>query len=425
MNESDDIDPFIDTKQNDANEEIFTIITQFNICECKICLKLFKTNSDYLNHYWNAHMDQFKRGSDQSKNNENFECWSCFDKLKTLANENKKRTNFKNQSELVKHLQLEHLNEMPFRCSICTDLHFNDLDTVKSHLLKHLSKDVEKGKNVFVFACLSCEQIYSDYDAILDHFIQSSTTCNLNAQLSANHSYTCDDCGDIYSNEKAFSIHLDQHKFLQKSAPTGIIIRKTPIFINNKINSNMPIKNVNLSINNKKYSIDALVNSAPKNYNPKLVTSSASNLINELKPQKSGYFSNISNSAFVIPRKKDEITVKEQPNANFNSKLPASSSVKPISNLIQPEKPKLKCDNCGYFFETIFDLNLHKQLHNSLNIKRPYKCHLCQVTFSKADQLFRHMIVHQASEQDSVCQICFSSFSRKQDLDRHMLFHSK
>lgn len=85
----------------------------------------------------------------------------------------------------------------------------------------------------------------------------------------------------------------------------------------------------------------------------------------------------------------------------------------------------VKCDYCGYLFKSQLELTAHKLLHASTNPKRPFKCHLCLVTFAKCDQLTRHMIVHQATELDSVCQICYSSFSRKQDLDRHMLFHSK
>ena len=85
----------------------------------------------------------------------------------------------------------------------------------------------------------------------------------------------------------------------------------------------------------------------------------------------------------------------------------------------------LICDLCGYSFENSFFLNQHKSLHLSDHSKRPYKCHLCQVTFSKSEQLMRHMVVHQANELDYVCKVCYSTFSRKQDLDRHMHFHIK
>ena len=106
---------------------------------------------------------------------------------------------------------------------------------------------------------------------------------------------------------------------------------------------------------------------------------------------------------------------------SLSSKVLSTNST--VSN--QVSNSNFKCELCGYGFKSLLDLNQHKQTHLGSNSKRPFKCHLCQVTFAKADQLIRHMIVHQASELDSVCQICYSSFSRKQDLDRHMLFHSK
>lgn len=363
-------------------------------------------------------MGQFKCDSIQNKNSENFQCWSC--KI-TFSNKNDESLTFDSQSDLIKHLQSDHLNEMPFRCSICTDLHFDDLDAVKNHVVKHFTNDDFKSEIVFVFACAHCEQIYSDYDTILDHFIQSSA-CNLNSQSSTKRSRSCDDCNDTYLNETAFKIHMDQHKFLKNHEQSkelgGVIIRKTPIFVKNKTNLFSSLKNINLSVNNKKYCIDALVNSIPRKPEVQL-SENSSNRLNDLKTIKNYDSSNLSNSAFVIPRKKDQFPL------NNIYKPTTSSTMKLNLYSIQPGKSSLKCESCGYFFDSISVLDAHKQLHNSFNLKRPYKCHLCQVTFSKADQLSRHMIVHQANEQDSVCQICFSSFSRKQDLDRHLLFHSK
>jgi hypothetical protein len=84
-----------------------------------------------------------------------------------------------------------------------------------------------------------------------------------------------------------------------------------------------------------------------------------------------------------------------------------------------------KCEMCGYIFNNVQEMVEHRQMHASSNAKKPFRCHFCMLTFSKTDQLTRHMIVHEAKELDSVCNICFSTFSRKQDLDRHMQFHTK
>lgn len=101
-----------------------------------------------------------------------------------------------------------------------------------------------------------------------------------------------------------------------------------------------------------------------------------------------------------------------------------------IVNAFTEERPpnrlpkQYKCDYCEHCeFATSSELGEHILLHGSSNVRRPFKCHLCQVTFVKVEQLKRHMIVHQAG--DFVCPTCFSSFSRRQDLDRHSLFHNK
>jgi hypothetical protein len=82
------------------------------------------------------------------------------------------------------------------------------------------------------------------------------------------------------------------------------------------------------------------------------------------------------------------------------------------------------CSCCG------FDLpddsgfrNQHFSMHLSVDQKRPYKCHLCHLKFSKPEQVLRHMTVHDTKNPNFLCSICFSTFSRKQDLGRHMSFH--
>lgn len=51
-----------------------------------------------------------------------------------------------------------------------------------------------------------------------------------------------------------------------------------------------------------------------------------------------------------------------------------------------------KCDFCGYSFKCGGQIEKHKMLHASNNPKRPFKCHLCLVTFAKTEQLMRHMV---------------------------------
>ena len=436
---------------NSLNESVFTIITQFNIDECSLCSKLFKTNSDYLNHFWNAHIRRAKPSP-----NSKHDCWSCFQR-----DADSSMASFASQTELVKHLQTKHLNEMPYKCSVCSGAYFNDLSLVKAHFMQHhldvMSKEEFKdvddlaSKYTFVFACSNCEQIYQTYDSILEHFIKNNV-CNLNSQMANSKRHKCSKCSVLFSNQVTFGIHLDQHECarLNESGEENeedglgdeqnpIIVRKTPIFVKNKAN-------VNMSSNNRQYTIDSIVNSASSHVNSnsssKLdgITSKIKSLHEKKQDQPdlnsfqnsnlSSFMSAFSNSAFSIPISTSFLLNQPQTSSidlaalqkyaqtyqNFQSK-PSSAKAS------QPEQ--LKCELCSYGFRNVGELAQHKQLHVSQNGKQPFKCHLCLLTFAKTDKLVRHMIVHQANESDSVCQLCFSSFSRKQDLDRHMLFHYK
>ena len=201
-------------------------------------------------------MHEFKNENfNESSFRETNQCWSCCCQnldLKTLRADKSachSAFDFAKQTDLVKHLQTKHMHEMPYRCSICANSYFNDLNTAKAHFSKHA---ISSAESTFVFACLICEQIFSEYDMILDHFMQTPS-CNLNSQLPVRHSVKCDYCGDIYSNEVAFKIHLEQHKYLLSFDPPAVVIRKTPIFINNKCNMTTRNVNVNFSANNKRF----------------------------------------------------------------------------------------------------------------------------------------------------------------------------
>lgn len=444
-------DSLMDFESNDQNSNIFTVIVKFNCIECKTCFMYFKTQSEFLTHIWSEHMSI----KSNSKSNINH-CWQC--NLKPGL-----KSKFCTQASLIEHLSLVHLNEKSFKCSLCSH-DSTDLDKVKDHLkLNHCNESITKSVS-FVFACATCEQIYTNYDSILNHFKQNP---ECNKDLSSNELFQCFDCNQTFNSKSAFELHLSQHQFLKnQETDSQFLTNKTPIFINKN--------NIKNSYNNRQYSVDSLINSC-KNRKPVVNTnrideiaskiismkqqqleleenlfrvnsplkilpnSNNLNLLNFSRDHLSTISSSIknnsilANSAFVIPDSSvlNRLSASLAKSAQQSQNLILQTSLySPIQSMSLKANsvimaPSSKCEYCGYMFKSQFDLDHHKMMHSSLNPKRPFKCHLCMVTFAKADQLTRHMIVHQANEQDFVCKICFSSFSRKQDLDRHMLFHSK
>lgn len=95
-------------------------------------------------------------------------CWTC---ATSKSKENFKKISFDSEEKLTAHCQ-EHLNETNlFNCTICPKFGFNSLEAAKAHYLNfHLEKRKNRENAHFEFLCASCENIYSDYNAILEHF---------------------------------------------------------------------------------------------------------------------------------------------------------------------------------------------------------------------------------------------------------------
>jgi hypothetical protein len=372
--------------QNTTSTETFTLITKFNYHECSKCLENFKSSCDYLIHYWNKHTDKdMKRFSSKT-----ICCWLC-----KLTNFNEK-SDFKSDAELRKHILIEHLNEeFEYKCSLCNHAVFLDLQEAKEHYtLEHMPKTTTNLN--FAYACFNCEQIYFNQENIQNHFL-----CNSSCQLTCNHKHhKCIHDNLVFKNQKAYQIHLYQHKYLEIMAnysPTKplnitsppILYKKTPIFIRPRLN------NINNRINNNSFEM-------PSSFD----------------------LDNLGQSTYIsFP-----INIRVTPASSNN--LPAltyQNQPGHVENLQNTQTTTMyKCEFCDYNnFRSTHELSEHILKHKSTNPRRPYQCHLCQVTFVKVDHIQRHMIVHRASDLDFTCQICYSTFTRRQDLDRHMLFHAK
>ncbi|PSN31455.1 hypothetical protein C0J52_19055, partial [Blattella germanica] len=63
------------------------------------------------------------------------------------------------------------------------------------------------------------------------------------------------------------------------------------------------------------------------------------------------------------------------------------------------------------------------QLLKSQTPNRPFQCKICNKSFTRKNNLNRHMIIH-TSNRPFQCEICNKSFTRKSDLNRHMITHT-
>jgi hypothetical protein len=449
----------LDLETKNIDEHVFTIITQFNLQNCPQCDKAFITNSDFLNHMWKIHMINEKKPT-------KFECWSCCLNAQHRNSDNHSYK-FKNEIELIKHLRSSHLEELPYKCSMCSDS-FDDLNsTIQHYHQKHLlnKNDLENGLIMmrndenenydrinckFVFACSYCEQIYKDHQSITEHF-SDNRECNLNSHLLLGKTmrlFKCEYCNNEYMNESTLNIHLDQHEYLQNNrfnnhahlSPPAIIKKPSRIF-ENKNNYN---NNIHNSSNNKSFRIDAIVsnecNSKPasqhqiiqsnnslsndnnnNNYNPNVLnghnhSSAFRNLKSTLVNSSTINYNNNATQLYLHQK----FIIHGKPSFSKHQ-----SSVQPSTSNNNNEQRGPICDLCLYEFRNEIELAMHKHAHIGSEQRRPIRCHLCNIPFAKKELLQRHMYIHLVRDKDFICCICLSTFSRKQDLDRHIQFHRR
>ena len=445
---------FIELEKNFGHDgkKIMEILDLFNSkYYCKICRQMLRTKADEIIHLKYKHNQQVDK-------NQCLKCLFCSSQFKTYLT-------FK------KHLMIKHLDERPYGCKKCNNTkRFTQFVQLKMHVKKfhannkldqfisytnskfdmsivnvlmvkeekydnfHLKQEIKQNEVIKIkneqddtvyqvnlkLNCLKCklcskiclteanylvhkwEHLINNNKAYLVCWqcktLKFSSYYDLEIHLHTKHlnefSYECNSCKQSFYDWNLMKVHLNKSHFNVQTIKFNCLncnilfnSHKDVVYHTLRIHSNVDLNNdKNVILNNNFYKCISC--------DDKLISKVSLNLHLE----QHEFISNNMNKQSI----------------QDNKILPKTTSKRGIP---------LICDLCGYSFENAFFLNQHKSLHLSENLKRPHKCHLCQVMFSKGEQLLRHMIVHQANELDFVCKVCYSTFSRKQDLDRHMNFH--
>ncbi|KAF9818381.1 hypothetical protein SFRURICE_017803 [Spodoptera frugiperda] len=105
-----------------------------------------------------------------------------------------------------------------------------------------------------------------------------------------------------------------------------------------------------------------------------------------------------------------------------NKDLHNENSSKLLQCTINMNNDNFMCKHCNFKGINSHDIERHSLKHN--NIKdRPYKCDICETSFSEKCNLNNHIRTH-TGEKPYKCDICKRSYSVKCNLDRHIRIHT-
>ena len=353
-------------------------------CSVRVCKEVFESHSSRLKHFADAHpsrtiydcsfcnvkdIDKFKIQKHLKTKHEKEHGSEIYKSLPALKGGNRKcvicREIFKSKSEMMKHYTLMHPDASVYNCTMCdekfvtlnglaghnftaherkvTDLgcsfcgkEFDEKEELKNHILK-----AHKDKK---YQCSECEASYLSRISLQTHI----------EQVHERKKHQCSTCGEVFESmarlETHTALHHDKSKLFK--CPTCSATYTRRLTLNHHI----------ASVHDK--SLGHLCPECGENFATRQKMKDHVLVVHEGKGYNCQFCSKI-----------------------FSNKSTRQAHVRKIHEGIKPEPQK--CSQCEKIYSNPTSLKLHvSAVHEK---KRPYACHLCDLSFGQTGNLKTHL----------------------------------
>ena len=360
----------------------------------------------------------------------------------------------KDKSTLKRHIQ-RHNGVRPHKCEIC-GLAFFERSKLKRHLQTHgilmpgmppqdkpreIASHVTDGGDI-TFPCDKCDKTYTSKSSLLQHRqckhregtyyecgicgipFHSSTTLKIHHRIHTGEKpFQCTQCGKTFAQRSNFNKHMRNIHFgrpikTESKEPKNEAKGQTSYISEKEAHKSIPKLVPETSPEDD--------DSEDGEEDTSLVNDESALSAENNKPEETKEEHSVASVAFMkqVLKGKRKNTVKQKVKRPFRCGL-CDKSFTEQDNLMKHmmthtgQKP-YKCEYCSSRFTTRYDCMKHVRVHTG---EKPYHCKQCGKAFARKENFTVHQKLHD-SKMEHVCRICNKAFAVKAYLKVHLRRHS-
>ena len=305
-----------------------------------------------------------------------------------------------------------HSLENPFRCNICGD-NFDRYSSLKAHQRSH-SEEME-------FICEKCGKHLPNASQLKKHLQMHEEGV----------AFSCGVCGKLFGTKDALSTHIKSHN---KDRPHVCDICNLGFLSSGGLNRHRKVhKRMEIFDHDSNSSPDLWCKHCHANFTYEESLKKHLRVVHNIGPHEPQQVSETISLPLTEERVVEEL--QEQLNEGYAPKNSELYDVPGVSETLESKTPAdpFRCGICEESFTDVDMLCDH--FTNCHTGEQKYYCDLCCVGCSDEQQMLRHKLVHTSEEQQSLikkksddlphlCLICGKSYKTAQELSKHGRVHN-